>query len=115
VDNILNLRVINTVELEDLVYWPEKAPASALYLHKIAIRRAFAGQTWLSRLIGFAVDEATKEGIPLLRLDTILRPKLQSIYEHHGFRVIAEEPRMVAGRQMIRMERALGSCVVRAH
>ena len=94
---------------EDLLYWPEEAPASALYLHKIAIRRAFAGQSWLSRLIDFAIEDATANGIPRLRLDTIFRPKLQSIYEHHGFRVLPEKPRMVAGRQMIRMERILGS------
>jgi GNAT superfamily N-acetyltransferase len=103
------------LQSQDLVYWPEEAPESALYLHKIAVRRAFAGQSWLSRLIDFAVEEATNRAIPLLRLDTILRPKLQSIYERHGFRVIAEEPRIVAGRDMIRMERALGSRVVRPH
>jgi len=96
------------LQTEDPVYWPNEAPASALYLHKIAIRRAFAGQAWLSRLVDFAAKSAANRGIPRLRLDTMLRPKMQSMYERHGFRRLAEEPLVIAGRQMIRMERRLG-------
>lgn len=99
------------LQTADPVYWPEDPPASALYLHKVAVRRAFAGQSWLARLIDFAVRDATSKRIPVLRLDTMLRPKLQSIYEHHGFRVLSEAPLLVAGRQMIRMERILGAGV----
>ncbi len=99
------------LQTEDPVYWPQEAPACALYLHKVAIRRAFAGQGWLDRLIGFAVQVATQKDIARLRLDTILRPKLQSLYERHGFRRLAEEPLLIGGRQMIRMERILSSRV----
>jgi GNAT superfamily N-acetyltransferase len=95
------------LQTEDPVYWPNEAPASALYLHKVAVRRSFAGQGWLARLIDFAVVEANSAGIPRLRLDTILRPKLRSMYEQHGFRVLEEEPLLVYGKQMIRMERLL--------
>ena len=95
------------LQSSDSVYWPDAAPGSALYIHKVAIRRAYAGQGWLSRLIAFAVDDARERGIARLRLDTILHPKLQSMYERHGFSVLAEEPLLVAGRRMIRMERTV--------
>jgi len=97
------------LQSEDSIYWPQEPPGSAIYVHKVAVRRAFAGQSWLARLIDFAVEDADLRGIRALRLDTILRPKLQSLYERHGFRTLVEEPLSVAGRQMIRMERLLGS------
>jgi GNAT superfamily N-acetyltransferase len=102
------------LQTEDPVYWPDEAPGSALYVHKVAVRRAYAGQSWLARLIDFAVEDATRNGIPRLRLDTILRPRLQSLYEQHGFRLIQEPPLLIAGRSMIRMERDLGSPVRRS-
>ena len=95
------------LQSSDSVYWPEAAPGSALYIHKVAIRRAYAGQGWLARLIAFAIDDARQRGIARLRLDTILHPKLQSMYERHGFSVLKEEPLLVAGRRMIRMERTV--------
>jgi GNAT superfamily N-acetyltransferase len=91
----------------DPVYWPEAEPGTALYIHKLAVRRAFAGQGWLTRLFEFAATEARARGIHCLRLDTVLGPKLQSIYEAHGFSLLVEKPKLVNGRQMIRMERRL--------
>ena len=95
------------LQFSDSVYWPEAAPGSALYIHKVAIRRAYAGQGWLARLLAFASDDARERGVPRLRLDTILHPKLQSMYERHGFSVLPEKPLLVAGRRMIRMERTV--------
>jgi len=95
------------LQTADPLYWPGEPPGAALYLHKVAVRRAYAGQSWLSRLIDFSVDEATRQGIRRLRLDTALRPKPRSLYERHGFRALVEPPLVIAGRQMIRMERLL--------
>ena len=97
------------LQAEDPLYWPDEPRGSALYLHKVAVRRRYAGQSWLTRLIHFAADDALRSGIRRLRLDTVLRPKLSSMYERHGFRVLAEPPIIVAGRQMIRLERILDS------
>jgi GNAT superfamily N-acetyltransferase len=96
------------LQTADPVYWPEDAPASALYLHKVAVRRAYAGKSWVARMVAFAVDEADRAGVPLLRLDTLLRPKLQAIYESHGFIRLAEPPLTIGGRQIIRMQRTVG-------
>lgn len=95
------------LQTADPVYWPEAAPGLALYLHKLAVRRSYAGQSWLARMIGFAIDEATRTRVPALRLDTLLRPKLQALYERYEFTRVAEAPLMVGGRQMIRMQRIL--------
>ena len=91
----------------DPIYWPDDAPGDALYVHKLAVRRAFASLGWLTRLLEFAANEAHARSIDKLRLDTILRPRLQSMYERHGFITIVENPLVRNGRQMIRMERAL--------
>ncbi len=91
----------------DRKYWPEAAPDEALYLHKVAVRRTAAGQGWLARLVSFATDEARARGIGRLRLDTLAHPGLRGLYERHGFRTLPEAPLIVAGRRMIRMERAL--------
>jgi GNAT superfamily N-acetyltransferase len=91
----------------DDFYWPEAAPGAALYIHKLAVRRAFAGQGLLGEMLAFAAADARARGIPLLRLDTFLRPAMQLMYERHGFSVVAETPRTVRGRQIIRLERAI--------
>jgi GNAT superfamily N-acetyltransferase len=89
----------------DPVYWPEAEPDSALYIHKVAVRRASAGRGWLPRLIEFAEQDARERGLPMLRLDTIHRPKMQAMYERFGFVVLVEEPLSRYGRRMVRMER----------
>src|SRR5262249_50380423 len=63
------------LQVEDRIYWPESPAGIALYVHKVAVRRAFAGQGWLGRMIEFASEEASALGIHRLRLDTVLRPK----------------------------------------
>lgn len=91
----------------DPVYWPEVAPDTSLFLHKIAVRREFAGQGWLRRLIDFAVADAGNRGIEWLRLDTLYRSRLQALYAAQGFVPVEEAPLMVHGQPMIRMQRRL--------
>jgi len=91
----------------DPVYWPNAVPHTALYLHKIAVLREFAGRGWLTRLVDFAANDARGRGIPCLRLDTLCKSPLQDLYERHGFTAVDEAPLVVHGRLMIRMERVL--------
>jgi len=95
------------LQSSDAVYWPEAAPNTALYLHKIAVRREFAGRGWLTRLIDFAAGEARDRGIGRLRLDTLCRTPVEQLYARHGFAVLDEAPFVVRGRLMVRMERVL--------
>lgn len=95
------------LQFADPLYWPDAAPNTALYVHKVAVKRAFAGQGWLNRLVAFAADEATARGVPHLRLDTLAGPALRPLYERLGFAALDEPPIRVAGRCVIRMERRL--------
>jgi GNAT superfamily N-acetyltransferase len=95
------------LQSSDSLYWPEAAPDTALYLHKIAVLREFAGCGWLTRLIDFAAADARDRGVRRLRLDTLWQSPLQALYARHGFVAVDEAPLLVHGRRMIRMERAL--------
>lgn len=95
------------LQSSDALYWPDAAPNSAVYLHKVAVSRASAGQGWLGRLIDFATHHARARGIGLLRLDTLARPVMRDMYERHGFTIIPEEPLLIHGRRIIRMQRNL--------
>jgi GNAT superfamily N-acetyltransferase len=95
------------LQASDPVYWPEAAPHTALYLHKIAVRREFAGLGWLTRLIEFAASDARNRGVRRLRLDTLYRSSLEGLYARHGFAALNEPPIVMGSRLMIRMEREL--------
>ena len=95
------------LQSSDPVYWPDAAPNTALYLHKIAVRREFAGHGWLTRLIDFAVNDARYHGIRWLRLDTLCGSPLEGLYAQHGFAALKEAPFVAGGHLMIRMEREL--------
>jgi GNAT superfamily N-acetyltransferase len=91
----------------DPVCWPDAEPDTALYLHKIAVRREFAGHGWLTRLIEFAVNDARDRGVGSLRLDTLCRSPLEGLYARHGFAALNGPPILVEGRLLTRMQREL--------
>jgi GNAT superfamily N-acetyltransferase len=95
------------LQSSDPIYWPEAAPNTALYLHKIAVLREFAGRGWLTRLVDFAAQDARDRAIRRLRLDTLWRSPLQGLYARHGFVAVDEAALVMHGRLMMRMERAL--------
>jgi GNAT superfamily N-acetyltransferase len=76
---------------EDPLFWPEAAAGEALYVHRLAVRRTFAGATVSQTLLRFAAAEAKRRRCPALRLDCIAsRPKLRALYERFGFRFHSE-------------------------
>lgn len=76
------------LELEDPLFWPDRPPGEAAYVHKLAVRRAHAGRGLPAALIGHAADLALAQGRRLLRLDC--EPSLSPFYERHGFRTVDE-------------------------
>jgi GNAT superfamily N-acetyltransferase len=73
--------------LDDPEYWPDADPFEAAYVHRLAVRRAWAGGGISSALLSAAAREAKSLGRRYLRLDCIVsRPKLRAIYERYGFR-----------------------------
>ncbi|MNX17419.1 Acetyltransferase (GNAT) family protein [compost metagenome] len=74
------------LDLEDPSFWPEIAPGSALFVHKLAVRRAWAGRGVSRALLGHARDHARALGRPWLRLDCVAdRTALRTLYEGFGF------------------------------
>jgi len=64
--------------------WPDDG--TALIVHKLAVRRAYAGRGFANRLLEFAEERARAQGKQWLRLDTdSTRPKLRQFYERAGF------------------------------
>lgn len=90
---------------DDALYWPEAATGNALYLHKVAVRRASAGSGWLDRIIAWALDETRRRSVPKLRLDTLAGSRLVGLYESRQFALVDAEPIAIGGRVIVRMER----------
>ena len=96
-----------TLQEEDPLFWPDAEPASALYLHRVAVRRTSAGQGWTTRIIDWAAEQAERRGRTYLRLDCDRRPALMALYERAGFVPVSDAPVIVNGAPAIRLERRL--------
>jgi GNAT superfamily N-acetyltransferase len=73
-------------QLEDALFWPEVAKDESAYIHRLAIRRRFAGGEVSSALLRWAAQRAHSLGRSYLRLDCeASRPRLRAIYERFGF------------------------------
>ncbi len=73
-------------QLEDELFWPDVPPGESAYVHRLAIRRRFAGGALSSALLSWAVVRTHLLGRNYLRLDCeASRPKLRAVYEKFGF------------------------------
>jgi GNAT superfamily N-acetyltransferase len=74
------------LQLDDPEFWPDVPPGESVVLHRLAVRRQFAGQSVSTTLMSFAVERARALGMRYLRLDCeARRPKLRAMYERFGF------------------------------
>ncbi|WP_432730836.1 GNAT family N-acetyltransferase [Variovorax sp. W6] len=74
------------LDLEDPGFWPEIEAGTSLYVHKLAVSRAWAGRGVSMRLLEFARERTAQLGRPYLRLDCVAdRAPLRSLYERFGF------------------------------
>jgi GNAT superfamily N-acetyltransferase len=74
-------------QLEDPLFWPDVPPGEAAYVHRLAVRRKFAGGVVSTALLQWAVERTRELGRPFLRLDCeAARPKVRAVYERFGFR-----------------------------
>ncbi len=71
---------------EDPLFWPDANPEEALYLHRLAVRRAHAGGLVSTALLTWAGQRARRLGRRYLRLDCDAnRPRLRALYERLGY------------------------------
>ncbi len=73
-------------QLEDPAFWPDVSHENAAYVHRLAVRRRYAGGGLSTRLLRWAADRTLALGRRFLRLDfEASRPRLREIYERFGF------------------------------
>jgi GNAT superfamily N-acetyltransferase len=74
------------LSMEDDVFWPDIRRGTSGFLHKLAVRRKYAGQGIADILIDYASERCLENGVRALRLDCDpARTKLRELYERHGF------------------------------
>jgi GNAT superfamily N-acetyltransferase len=73
-------------QTEDVLFWPDVAQAESAFLHRLAVRRSFAGGAISTAIMAWAVERSRYLGKQYLRLDCVAdRSRLRSIYENFGF------------------------------
>jgi GNAT superfamily N-acetyltransferase len=74
-------------QLEDKLFWPDVPQHASTFIHRLAVRRRFAGGEISSALILWAIARTHALGRRYLRLDCeASRTRLRAIYERLGFR-----------------------------
>lgn len=77
------------LQWSDVDFWPEVSDWTSGFLHKIAIRRWYAGGTYIRKLLDFILLECQRRNISTLRIDVdSSRPHLCKYYESLGFSYI---------------------------
>jgi GNAT superfamily N-acetyltransferase len=98
------------LEPEDPVFWPDYPAGEAAYIHKLAVRRAYAGMGAPAALVDHAATLALTLGRWRLRLDCDL--PLAGFYGKLGFRKVDEidvvHPE-AGPMRVVRMERHLAA------
>ena len=74
-------------QLEDRLFWPDERQDDSAFVHRLAVRRRFAGGEVSSALLLWAIARTHTLGRRYLRLDCeASRARLRAIYERVGFR-----------------------------
>ena len=75
-------------QLQDELFWPDAPNPDAAYVHRLAVRRIYAGKGVSTTLLDWAAARTRSIGRNVLRLDCDAdRPKLRAVYESFGFRL----------------------------
>lgn len=74
-------------QVEDFLFWSDIPHQDSAFIHRLAVRRSFAGGSISTALMRWAVAHSRKLGKRYLRLDCAAdRPRLRLVYERFGFR-----------------------------
>lgn len=77
------------LQWSDSEYWPNAPMYEAAYLHKLCVRRKFAGMGMTKLVIDAVREECRKHGARYIRLDTGLDEKVvRKIYLNAGFKIV---------------------------
>jgi GNAT superfamily N-acetyltransferase len=92
---------------EDRLFWPQVPLGEALYIHRLAVARKFAGRGYAHAMLDWAAQQARAQGRAFLRLDCEPREKLLALYRGTGYRRIDPEPIQVGEHFVVRHEKAV--------
>ena len=98
------------LEPEDPHFWPDHPKGEAAYVHKLAVRRAFAGAGVPAALMEHAAALTRQDGRRFLRLDC--DPPLTGFYQRLGFALVDERDVVhpeAGPMRVARMERGLAA------
>ena len=74
------------LQWQDPLYYPDAPENTVGILHKIAVRRAFAGQGLFTQILAFCRERCRERGIRKIHLEAdATRPALLQFYERNGF------------------------------
>jgi ribosomal protein S18 acetylase RimI-like enzyme len=75
----------------DSIFWPDVKENESGFIHKLCVKREYAGQGISRKMVMYARDECKRRGIRYLRLDTGWnRTKLCTHYEGLGFKKVGK-------------------------
>ncbi len=77
------------LQWSDTFFWPNSKENEAGYVHKLCVRREYAGMGLPGKMIEFAIEECKRRNIIYLRLDTGWdNEKLCNLYKNLGFEIV---------------------------
>ena len=69
-------------QTEDLEYWPDIIQSDSIFLHRLAVRRSFAGGSVSTQIFQWAIAYSRELGKHFLRLDCVAdRPRLRQQFQ----------------------------------
>lgn len=95
-------------QFEDKTIWPDVSQGDSAFIHRIAIKREFAGKEVPASIINWAKTHAKDIGKKFLRIDCELRPRLCRIYEKQGF--VKHSEKTIGPWNVARYEYDLQNC-----
>ena len=88
------------LQWQDREWWPHAAPGEAAYLHKLCVRREFAGKGVPAKVLDYIRRVCRERGASAIRLDAGWEEeKVKNIYLQLGFEIV-EKRELPNGRAM---------------
>ncbi|MCH4887109.1 GNAT family N-acetyltransferase [Acidaminobacter sp. JC074] len=96
------------LQWRDETWWPNAIENEAAYIHKLCLKRVFAGKGLSMACLKYAEDECKKRGAKYIRLDTGWdEHKMKELYISMGFEIV-EKVFLENGKAMALFEYKVG-------
>ncbi len=80
-----------SVVFSDPVIWRDRDKGKSIYLHRIVVNPNFKGQKQFAKVLQWAIEYSTANGLSSIRMDTwTANPSIINFYKQYGFEFIEE-------------------------